>query len=352
MQQCVVFFLMMLYCVPPVFALNWFQTQEQQAQTAFQKGQYHEAAQLFHDPYRRGVALYHEGQYAQAAEEFSKSTRPEVQWDALYNLGNAYFQQGQYDKAMEAYQKVLVHQPDHEDASHNLQLAKKRLLESKQSNQKDSSHSPSSPQNNPSQDPSSENNSSQDPSSQNNPSQNNSSRQHSPKTDQSSQGSSSSQSQQEHSSPSEKNHPTDLSQPPNPSHALTDKKTDQKTLPEASQMEQSSAQNTSSLEKKDLTRSENQNNQQDFKKNSPPPLASSQEHSKEDSASSATAVEALKKTEPSDHQISPPKEGTARLDTTTDVLLEQLNDNPRQLLRGQLYIDAYHANPQKSDKPW
>ena len=126
-----------LLCLPNIalaFNWQWFQNSEQQAANAFEQKQYSDAAKLFTDPYQRGVALYKEGQYAEATEAFGNVTHPQAKLKAQYNLGNAYFQQGEYEQAIKAYEQVLAAQPDHEDAQHNLALARQQSQQESEDN--------------------------------------------------------------------------------------------------------------------------------------------------------------------------------------------------------------------------
>ncbi len=122
-----------------VQATDWFKNPDQQAQAAFERQEYETSAQLFTDPYQRGVALYRKGQYAEAIDAFTSVTRPETKSKAQYNLGNAYFQQGDYQKAITAYEQVLAEHPTDEDAKHNLALAKQLLESQKQEQQQNPS---------------------------------------------------------------------------------------------------------------------------------------------------------------------------------------------------------------------
>jgi len=106
---------------------DWFLNQEQEAYRHFQAGQYDQAAKVFSDPFRRGVSLYKTGRFQEAADAFKRVERPAVKEDAAYNLGNARFQLGDYPGAVEAYEAVLGANPDHEDAYHNLSLARAML---------------------------------------------------------------------------------------------------------------------------------------------------------------------------------------------------------------------------------
>ena len=55
---------------------SWFENSEQAANRIFQQGDYAQAAAEFDDPFRRGVALYRAGRYADAAEAFDKVESP------------------------------------------------------------------------------------------------------------------------------------------------------------------------------------------------------------------------------------------------------------------------------------
>ena len=108
-----------------------FDNREQQAAKLFDKGKYEKAAGEFTDDYRRGVAEYRAGQYAQAAESFEEVDRESVKTQAFYNLGNSRFQEGKLEAAAEAYRKVLLRDSTHEDARHNLGLTSAMLAEAK-----------------------------------------------------------------------------------------------------------------------------------------------------------------------------------------------------------------------------
>lgn len=106
-----------------------FQNSEQQAEHAFQRTNFSEAASLFKDRYRKGVALYRSGDFAAAEQQFKSAQRPEVKISAMYNAGNAQMQQKKWRAAISSYEHVLQDKPDHIDAKHNLEIARKMLAE-------------------------------------------------------------------------------------------------------------------------------------------------------------------------------------------------------------------------------
>ncbi|MBU1023660.1 tetratricopeptide repeat protein [bacterium] len=83
--------------------------------------------------YNHGDALYKDGNFEGAEEQFTKAieSNPEFE-DAYYNQGNARFKRGNLEGAVESYEKALEIDPEDEDARYNLEYVKK-LLEQKNS---------------------------------------------------------------------------------------------------------------------------------------------------------------------------------------------------------------------------
>ncbi|OQW95228.1 MAG: hypothetical protein BWK79_03180 [Beggiatoa sp. IS2] len=290
--------IVIFYFPVEVMAINWLQNQEQQGQTAFEQGHYGEAVQLFSDPYRRGVALYRDKKYAEAAKTFATVTRPETKVNALYNLGNAYFQQNDYERAMASYQQALAMKPDFEDARYNMELAKKQLNAPQQNssqsdhsgkNQKDEQNTHSAQQGNPENSPSPQQESEKE----------------------SKENQASSENNSELSKDSSENH-QDLSKSPEKN--------------ESAQTNDSPNQPAQSAEKLPEIQAGQQGNQTDTMDNPSPSASAEQPH-------------------------SPPNEK----DKMVDALLNRLQENPQQLLQRQFRIDAYHAkqaNVPFPDKTW
>ncbi|MCG8037189.1 MAG: tetratricopeptide repeat protein, partial [Candidatus Thiodiazotropha taylori] len=118
---------LLLLCYATLVDADWFLNKEQQAAENYQQGLYEEAAEGFQDPYRRGVANYRTGDYESAIEEFKQVEREEVKLDAQYNLGNSHYRMEAFEQAVKAYESVLQEDPDHQDARHNLALARDKL---------------------------------------------------------------------------------------------------------------------------------------------------------------------------------------------------------------------------------
>ena len=129
MKKLIVLVLLMSSAVGPVYAsdgLNWpgwWLTPEQQAQRAFDRGAYDEAARLYQDPMRVGTAWYRAGEFERAAAAFGRVNTPE----AAFNQGNALVLRGQYAAALDAYDRALQERPDWAEARENRGIAEIRL---------------------------------------------------------------------------------------------------------------------------------------------------------------------------------------------------------------------------------
>lgn len=119
---------------------RYFKNSEQLGEFALEKKDYEAAVRYFQDPYRKGVAEYRAGRYAEAEALFRISARPEVEKEAAYNLGNALVHQQKLEESIEQYEKVLAKWPDHQPTKENLEIVKK-MLEEKKEQQKNSDSS-------------------------------------------------------------------------------------------------------------------------------------------------------------------------------------------------------------------
>lgn len=134
-----VLFLAVLAFSQPVYAeggIDLFLTKEQKGRKALESKHYEQAEEIFKDDdYRRGVVQYRAGNYEEAARSFAQVKRPEVAQDARYNMGNSELMSGKIEDAIKTYEQILKENPDHKDAGHNLDLARK-ILEQRNQKQK------------------------------------------------------------------------------------------------------------------------------------------------------------------------------------------------------------------------
>ncbi|MDR1585513.1 MAG: tetratricopeptide repeat protein [Prevotellaceae bacterium] len=74
--------------------------------------------------------LYAQGEYALAARQYEaiiagKSVAPEI----YYNLGNAYYKMNETGRAILNYERALHLSPNYDDAKHNLELTKLKIVD-------------------------------------------------------------------------------------------------------------------------------------------------------------------------------------------------------------------------------
>jgi Ca-activated chloride channel family protein len=80
-----------------------------QGQLAFNRGDYHAAAQHFQDPLRRGIALYYAEDYVAALGAFQQTAATA---ESLLWIGNCYAQQKSWQQALNSYDQALSLKPD------------------------------------------------------------------------------------------------------------------------------------------------------------------------------------------------------------------------------------------------
>lgn len=132
--------LLALFFLLPVpqnsYALAWqdlWQTKDQQAQNAYQKKDYANAAKTFNNAQWQAAATYKAGDIENARAQFE-------QLQNYYNLGNTFAKKGQLKEALAAYEQAVKENPYDDDAKFNKDIIEKELK--KQQTQ--------SPQNSPS----------------------------------------------------------------------------------------------------------------------------------------------------------------------------------------------------------
>jgi Ca-activated chloride channel family protein len=102
-------------------------TPDQQGRLAYERGDYHAAAERFADPMWRGVALYRQGRYDDAVEAFARVDTAE----SYYNQGNALAKLGKFPAAVASYREALGRRPDWPEAKANLALVERLIPKEK-----------------------------------------------------------------------------------------------------------------------------------------------------------------------------------------------------------------------------
>ena len=106
-------------------------TKDQQAQRELNNGDAKKAAEQFTSPEWKASAQYRAGDYAIAAESFSKIDTA----SGHYNRGNALAKSGKLEDAIKAYDEALKRDANLEDAKKNRALAEKLLKQQKDQQQ-------------------------------------------------------------------------------------------------------------------------------------------------------------------------------------------------------------------------
>lgn len=100
----------------------WF-TPDQQGRRYFERGEFAQAAEAFHDAMWQGAAWYRAGEFEKAAQAFARRDTAE----AYFDQGNAWLMRGKYDTAITCYDHALEKRSGWEEATENRALATARL---------------------------------------------------------------------------------------------------------------------------------------------------------------------------------------------------------------------------------
>jgi len=103
-------------------------TPDQRAYRDYAQGNYELAAAKFADPMWQGVALFKLGEFKQSAGVFAGYDTA----DFAFNRGNSLLMQGQYTEAADEYSRALELRPEWDDAITNREIALGRAARLKQ----------------------------------------------------------------------------------------------------------------------------------------------------------------------------------------------------------------------------
>lgn len=98
---------------------HFWLTANQRGDQLFREGKFADAAQMYNDPLRIGVAQYRDGKFKEAAQTFLRVPGA----DGAFNRANAFVMSGKYDDAITSYGKALDLRPGWKEAEENKALA-------------------------------------------------------------------------------------------------------------------------------------------------------------------------------------------------------------------------------------
>lgn len=126
-----------------------------EAESLYVKGSMHEP-DAFTTAFNLGDALYKQGKYEPARQQFDLLTKSPVSADSMalvhHNIGNCLLQQKEYAQSIEAYKKALRLNPADEESRYNLAYAQKMLKQQQQKQQQQQQQNQKPPQDEKKQD--------------------------------------------------------------------------------------------------------------------------------------------------------------------------------------------------------
>jgi len=330
----VVLVLFIFMHVSRAHAFDWdslYLNDNQQGAKYLQQGQYDSAVDKFDDPYRRGVAEYKAGKYDAAAQSFQKADRPEIMTDARYNLGNAQLMSGKIEDAIKSYEDVLKINPDHANAQHNLEIAKK-LLEKKQQQQNQNQQQQNQQQQEKKQQGTQDQN--QDQSKQ---SQNGQNHQGSQEAD---KGSENERNKQEQKSEGEQNarNEKENENPAGTNNDNKQKEDNQQKNDESAQTGQQDKQKENEKQENEEARSEEMQEQTGEKQD--------QENAEQRN------VNKDKKDQLENSQVAQQQKARQLKDIDADQWLDRIQNDPDTFLKNKFYIESQLKGAKKGENPW
>lgn len=107
---------------------QWWFTPDQQGDRLMADDRFAEAAEIYRDPMRQGVAWYRAGEFKKSAQSFARVPTAEGE----FNRGNALIFQGLYEDAVRRFDRALELRPGWEPAMTNRSVAEARAKALKQ----------------------------------------------------------------------------------------------------------------------------------------------------------------------------------------------------------------------------
>lgn len=116
--------------------MDYFKNDNQKAETAFNAGEFEQAAKQFKDKKWQAGSHYKNGDFENALKSYEQFDDPQ----SLYNQANSLAKMGKLEQAIERYSKALESQSNFSDAEYNKKLVED-LLQQQQDDQENSDES-------------------------------------------------------------------------------------------------------------------------------------------------------------------------------------------------------------------
>jgi Ca-activated chloride channel family protein len=345
----------------PAQASIWqdlWKTQDQQAQLAFEQGEFTQAAETFENPQWQASAQYKAGNYQQALAGFEQDNSA----NGLYNQGNALMQLNNYQEAINRYQQALEERSPFAEAQKNLELAKKRQEQQKKSDQSNQD---------PSGDGQQSDDSKSDPSNSDKSKQNsNSSSSEQSQSNQQNDEQNNQQSDEQKQNPSQNENRSDQAQP---SQGKSEESTDQPSDPQQQQSDkQENSDNSQAAGEQansEPSQSNNQSQQSDQKPSDDKSLSNeasmqvesgqAQNQPTEKQPLSASSTEESTTDKPASDSaevVSASQMNQDDLPADMQRALRAINEDPQVLIRNKMQLEyqkrRQNSQPTKDNEQW
>lgn len=349
---------------------NWFLNKDQQGAQAIEQKNYKAAIGKFNDAYRRGVAEYKAGEYQKAAQSFATAKRQDIATDAEYNLGNAQLMGGQIEQAIKSYETVLKNHPNHADAKHNLEIAKKLLQQQKQQqqqqNQKQGQNKDQQQQNQggqSGQDQKQQDKNNQDKQNQNQGQQGQQNKDQQSKSGQNSEQSQDQQQKQNQSETGQNKEQQDKEKSAQNKNASEQKSGEKKDEQNKQQQSQNSSQaqkqaqdQKNSAEKQQEQNKQNQSASQQKEEQQPQNPQNAQQQQQKAQQAQNGEPQSPQNMTPEQQRAAAQQQQAAAQKSMTDIEADQwlsrMKTDTENFLKNKFYIESQRQGATQGDKPW
>jgi Ca-activated chloride channel family protein len=352
----------------PAQASVWqdlWKTKDQQAQSAFEQGEFTQAAETFENQQWQASAQYKAGNYQQALEGYEQDSSAQ----GLYNQGNALMQLKDYQEAIKRYQQAIAAQSPFTEAKQNLTLAQQLLEQQKESSDQQSDKSEQDPSNSNDDNSTSEQSSDENGSQQADSDESQSGEQENQQGQQDQSGQQNQQQNAENQSDNKNDRSSDNNKPQSQSDQPSDR--DEQQDDKQSESSQNEAQQQNGSDQQSSTSEDNNTSQQDDStQDSPASNESSMQASatkngdqQDDGNQKMSAAPSPTESNTEDIKDGKPSEMISASQINQDDLpadmqraLRAINEDPQVLIRNKMQLEyqkrRQNSQPPKENEQW